>query len=385
VRAASFDTPTQPIVRRRRSWWWVAVAAIAVLGIGAPIVFNRSRAVDVQSVAVLPPAGSADDALARGITEEITDDLSRARGLRVEEQPAAQAALESTLERADGRMRLVLHLTRTDGRYWERTVERPATELSSLPADAAAFISSDARKRAPKHKPKQGAYEPYLEGRGWLARQDEASWNKAIDCFQRAVNADPDFALGWAWLSIAREYAVDAGAARPNEMLPPARDAAERAVTLGPDIAEAHAALGIVRLQYDWDWSTARHELDRALQLSPGSRVAKYWLARSLEATGHAAPRALTFAHLPPHDGDAAARKLLADADDIRVESYISPVALAQVANSLHDTEGVFHWLEIAYDERSPQLPYAVWDPALPRSDPRMADLMQRLKLSPTN
>jgi tetratricopeptide (TPR) repeat protein len=383
VRTTPSDTPTLPLVRRKRVWWFAAAAfAVAIV---ATILALRAGAVNVTSVAVLPISAPNDDPMARGITEEIMDSLARVHGLRVEAQPQAEAVLEGTLERTDSRVRLVLEVSRVDGlRHWSRTVERPLGELSSLAVDAASFISSGARRRAPKHKPAQAAYEPYLEGRGWFARQDADSMNKAIECFERATNADPDFALAWAWLSIAREYPADAGAARPNETLPEARDAAERAVTLGADLAEAHAALGIVRLQYDWDWESARHELDRALQLSPGSRVARYWRARWLEATSHAAPRTMTFAHVPPLHGDADARKLLDNADDIRVETYISPVALALAANSVHDTEGVFHWLDVAYDERSVQLPYAVWDPALPRQDPRMADLLQRMKLPPT-
>ena len=389
VRAAPFDAPTQPTVRRRRRWWWFA-AGVSILTIGTAFWLFRARALPIHSVAVLPFTGPNAELLARGLTEELIDGLARVPGLRVETdaavQPPVDAILEAALERTDSRVRLVLKINRTDEeRQWVRTFERPAGELSSLWMDAAAYISPEARKRAPRLKPELAAYEPYLEGRGWLVRRDAESVKKAIDSFQRAVNVDPNFAPAWAWLSIGREYPADAGAVRPNDDLPQARDAAERAVTLGPDIPEAHAALGIVRLQYDWDWPTARSELDRALQLSPGSRLARYWRARWQEATGKAAPRALSFANVPKLDGDTAARKLLEDADDIRVETYISPVALALVANSLHDKDGVFHWLDKAYDERSVELPYAVWDPALPRDDPRMADLLQRMKLPPTD
>jgi TolB-like protein len=388
VRAAPFDTATEPTVRRSRRIWWIA-GLLSILAIGTTLVLFRARALPLHSVAIVPFTGVNAELLARGLTEELIDGLSLVPGFRVETNAAAQppvdATVEGTVERTESRVRLVLKVNRTDGlRFWTRTFERPAGELASLWLDAAAYISPEARKRAPKHKSGLAAYEPYLEGRGWFVRQDVASLNKAIDCFQRAVNVDPNFALAWAWLSIAREYPADAGAVRPNDELPPARDAAERAVTLGPEIAEAHAALGIVRLQYDWDWGVARRELDRALQLSAGSRVARYWRARWQEATSHAAPRVLSFANVPKLDGDAAGRKLLEDADDIRVETYISPVALALVANSLHNTDGVFHWLDVAYDERSVQLPYAVWDPALPRDDPRFADLMQRMKLPPT-
>jgi tetratricopeptide (TPR) repeat protein len=382
VIAPPSDTSTQPLIRRRRFWWFAA--AVACLAAGAIVFLSRAPAADVTSVAILPIRSANDDPLARGLTEDITDALSRVHRLRVEPQSAAQATLEGEFERTDNRVRLVLHLNRTDGRHWERTLERPAGEMWAMALDAAAFLSPEARKRAPQHKPPGAAYEAYLEGRSCLAREDANSTQKAIECFERATNLDPDFALAWAWDSIARENLADAGAARPNETLPQARDAAERAVTMGAEIAEAHAALGIVRLQYDWDWEAASRELDRALALSPGLRVAHYWKARWLEAAGRAAPRVLRFANLPPHDDGPAARKLLDDADDIRVETYISPVALALVANSLHDIEGVFHWLDVAYDERCVQLPFAVWDPALPRNDPRMADLLQRMKLSAT-
>jgi TolB-like protein len=351
-----------------------------LLAIGAVSLWLRPGSINITSIEVQPFTAANDDPVAPGITEEIIDDLSHVRGLRV--GTGAQATMDGTFERTNSRVRLVLRVKRTDGtRLWERTIDRPLAELSSIPADAAGFISGEARKLAPRRKTAPAAYQAYLEGRGWFARQDGDSINKAIACFQKATDADSGFALAWAWNSIAREYPADAGAVHPNDSLPQARDAAERSVQMGSDLAETHAAVGIVRLQYDWEWEDARRELDRALQLNPGSRVARYWRERWSEATSHATPHALTFAHFPPLQNDADARKLLEDADDIRVETYLSPVGLALVANSLHDTERVFHWLDEAYDERSPQLPYVVWDRSLPRDDARFADLMQRMKL----
>ncbi len=54
------------------------------------------------------------------------------------------------------------------------------------------------------------------------------------------------------------------------------------------------------------------------------------------------------------------------------------------MASRIHDTDDTFFWLEQAYDERSVQLPYILWDPALPRTDPRFDDLMRRMKLGGT-
>jgi tetratricopeptide (TPR) repeat protein len=90
----------------------------------------------------------------------------------------------------------------------------------------------------------------------------------------------------WAWLSIVREYRVAAGMARPNQLMPASRDAAERAVALDPDSGIGHLALGIVKLQYDWDWAGAKEELDRAVKAFPESALTLDWLGRWFQSQG---------------------------------------------------------------------------------------------------
>ena len=94
-----------------------------------------------------------------------------------------------------------------------------------------------------------------------------------------------------------------------------------------------------------------------------------HWQQRWLEAMNRAPAPAL---HLPnvPRDPEGA-RLLLAQADDLRARGYITPLAFALAANVAHDTESLFRWLDVAYEERSVQLPYLLRDPALPQSDPR--------------
>jgi hypothetical protein len=76
-----------------------------------------------------------------------------------------------------------------------------------------------------------------------------------------------------------------------------------------------------------------------------------------------------------------AAHSLLDQAEDLRTTRYISPILLALTANFAKDTESLFIWLNVAYDERSVQLPYLLRSPALPQSDPRLIALIRRLKL----
>jgi TolB-like protein len=327
----------------------------------------------IETVIVRPFADRTGQPwLAGAITEEIVEALrpvTKAAG-----EPKLTAALDGSVERVGDRLRVVATLSHPDGhRYWTRTFERPAPELAF---EIAAAIVPRAKKKGVRHKVAVRAYEQYLE-----ARQEFGSrgFAKAAAGMERAVQTDPEFGLAWAWLAIAREHLADQGAGRPNDLLPSARDAAERAVTLEPELADPHTALGIVKLQYDWDWETARRELDRALEISPADPLAMRWRGRWQEAM-QGAPAPVVDLPAVPRDPDSA-RRLLAEADKLREQFYIPAAALVLAAAVARDTESLFRWLDAAYDERSAQLPYLLRHPALPLSDPRVIELVRRLKL----
>jgi TolB-like protein len=363
---------------------WIAAASLALLLIAAGWWW-RGRPVRIQAILVNPFSG--DPSLAEPMRDEVLEDLARVPGLTIVSQPAAPPAvtgvLEAQVERAADRIRIVAQLRRADGRsYWTRTINRPIADLPAVAEDLAAAINGKARaKKAGKYKPSLAAYEAYLDARYRFGHGDLP---QAVSRLEDATRLDARFARAWAWLSIVKEDLADRGAVRPNLALPEARDAAERATALDPDTAESHLALGMSNLQYDWDWSEARSQLDRALQLSPGWKLAADWRERWNQATGHQPAQPFHLANMPDVSDDAGARKLLQDADDIRVETYLSAAALAQIANRLHDTDSTFRWLDEAYDERCVQLPYILWDPSLPRGDPRYEELMRRMKLGGT-
>jgi hypothetical protein len=365
------DGAISPSPRKRRYLLWIC--AVAVLAAIAGVYVWKSRVLPIQAVAVRPFAAAGGPAwLAGAITEEIVD------ALRPVTQPAADpafsAVLEGSVTPANGRIRVIATLTRADGhRYWTRTFDRPVTGIA---VEVAAAIKPAVRKRAAQHNPPAPVYERYLEARQLWDGNDFA---KAIDGFDAAAQGDPGFALASAWLAIAKESLTEQGAARPNELLPAARDAAERAVTIDPANAATHLALGIIRLQYDWDWDSARREFDRALELSPGDPLAIRWSRRWLEVMKRAPATPLQLPNVP-RDADAA-RRLLADADDLRSRAYVSPATFVLAACVAHDTESLFRWLDVAYEDRSVHLPSLLRDPALPQSDPRLLELMRQLNL----
>jgi TolB-like protein len=325
IRPTPVDPARRPIhsprtPARRRRWLWVlaAVPVLAALTAAGSWWHARAASAQIRSVAVLPfldlSHDNRHDWFGDAITGEIIDGLARIPGLRVAahasafefknqardlhrigEQLGVAAVLQGSIQKDAGRLRIAAQLYRTDDGYrlWAVTFDRPANDAFSLQRELARALAERIRAavkpRPATHQPSPQAYDAYLEGRALFGRAGAASVTKAAERFAEATRLDPDFALAWAWQSIANEYRVDDGLVRSNQAMPAARDAAERSVALDADSGEAHLALAIVKLQYDWDWIAAKQEFDRALQLSPGSAFAQHWLAHWYETQGRLA------------------------------------------------------------------------------------------------
>jgi adenylate cyclase len=111
------------------------------------------------------------------------------------------------------------------------------------------------------------ANEEYLLGMEYY-QQGGSNLRQAIDHFTRSVDLDSTFALGYAGL--ARAHASIGGqfnVLSPEQTFPKAKEAAEKAVALDDDLAEAHLAQAYVKDLGDWDWTGAEREYQRALEL----------------------------------------------------------------------------------------------------------------------
>jgi tetratricopeptide (TPR) repeat protein len=184
--------------------------------------------------------------------------------------------------------------------------------------------------------------------------------------------------------------------------MPDARDAAERAAAIDPDSAVAHAALGIVRLQYDWNWVEAKRELDRALEKQPGSVPIRMWLGRWFDVMGRRGEALSTLeqalaldplsaelrveldtvrgAGPPQPANEAEAAAFLDSAEARREEEYVDALHCVSLAVALKDWEPALDWLEWAYDERSPAVELIRLMRLLPPS-PRLEALAAKMRL----
>ena len=282
---------------------------------------KRGSTKAIDSLAVLPLATAAADAeidyLADGITESLIDGLSQLPKLKVMARSTVfrykgrhvdaptvgrelgvRAVLLGRLQRIGDRIVMRGELVdAVDGSHlWGGQFQREAADVLALQEDLAQEIADqlrlrltrDVRKRLQKrHTQNVRAYEAYMRGRFQLAKRTNEGFAKAIECFEAAIAEDSRYALAYAGLSDC--YTLIGSAAyveAPAGAVEKARRAAERAITLDDQLAEAHSALGFVRFRIDWDWPAAEAAFRRALEINPGHASTRHRYALLLASLG---------------------------------------------------------------------------------------------------
>ena len=155
-------------------------------------------------------------------------------------------------------------------------------------------LTGDDEKRMTKsYTANPEAYQLYLQGRFWWNKRSEEGLNKGIEYFQQAIAKDPSYALAYSGLADCYSYLATYGFVSPKDTFPRAREAARKAVEIDETLAEGHSSLGYIQAEYDWDWSGARSQAERAVQLNPAYSFAHqvyaislYQVGRSEEAIG---------------------------------------------------------------------------------------------------
>jgi len=277
----------------------------------APVRAERS---EFASIAVLPflnLSGDPDnDYFGDGLAEEIGNVLSRIGGLRVAARTSAFAfrareidakqigdtlgvgmLLEGSVRRAGDRVRVGAQLIRAaDGlSLWSDSWDRELTTSNvfaiqdditrSIAAELQRELLPDRERLAERRTTDLEAYDLYLLGRHHWAERTPDGLREAIDLFERAIARDSTYALAWAGLADAWEArpffdrSVSMAAAERV-----ARPAAERSLQLAPELAEAHAAVGVILSDYDHDYPAAIEHLREAVDLNPNDAQAWAWL-----------------------------------------------------------------------------------------------------------
>jgi serine/threonine protein kinase/tetratricopeptide (TPR) repeat protein len=280
----------------------VLVGVISAVGYFA-FVSRGGSAKQISSIAVLPfenKSGNADsDYLSDGVAESLIYKLSQLPNLKVSprssvfrykgkeidvEKIGAELGVDAVMsgrivQRSDN---LTISVDLVDVRnkktLWGEQYERKMSDLLATQKEIATTITEKLQlklsgdgeqKLAKKYTDNNEAYQLYLRGQFHYAKRTKDELLQSIEFYRQAIKLDPNFAL--AYVGVARSFNVMPSFAfmSPKEAMPQAKAAAERAVQIDPNLAEAHGALANVLALFDRNWPEAEREFKRAIELDP--------------------------------------------------------------------------------------------------------------------
>ena len=302
------------------------IVAIAMLATGLmmfSLVRNKSTSTtqftaaatpSQKSIAVLPLLNESgdpgDEYFSDGLSEELIAALGQIRGLKVigrsssfrfkdksddvkaiGEKLGVSTLLEGTVRKQGDRVRIVAELidAQDGSELWSRTFDRELKDIFVVQAEIAEAVATSLELTVLGTGEKSGknaatksveAHNAYLQGHFYFARGNLQDYRKSVDFFDQATQIDPDYALAYAERSEAWAWIGDLSSEKQKEAWAAAASDGEKAVSIDPHLAEAHAALGWVRFFIEWKFAEGLAELRRAQQLSPWNPTANDLMAR---------------------------------------------------------------------------------------------------------
>ncbi len=291
----------------------------AIAGYQTEIIRTNAAAYTepANTIAVLPfvnMSRSEDgDYFSDGLAEELLNVLSKIDGLRVAARTSAfsfkgkattiaeigrvlnvASVLEGSIRMAGNRVRISVQLIKVADGYhlWSETYDRTMDDIfavqddiahsvvvelrsrlfgESFDTDAGGRVMSDVARAVKGRAANPEAQRLMMLGRHFLDRTTREDTSKAIGYFRQALELDEGYALGWA--ELGRAFSIEAGRAwvPVEEGFNRSREAANRALSLEPNLAEAHAQLGRIQIAHDWDFRAAESSYQKALNFAPGS------------------------------------------------------------------------------------------------------------------
>ena len=302
-----------PETARRKKHVWIFVVVISGLvsiglfflgrysaGNNAPVSSNE---IPNKSIAVLPFENLSEDKgnayFAEGVQDEILTRLAKVADLKVISRTSTQRfksvpndlreiakqlgvahILEGSVQKASDQVRVNVQLINAlnDAHLWADTYDRKLTDIFAVESEIAKTIAdtlqaklSGSEQHAIAARPTENteAHQLYLKGRFFWNKRTGNDLKKSIDYFQQAIAADPNYALAYAGIADAYVFLPGYTAGAPRDCYPKAMAAAKKALELDDTLAEAHTTLALAIWYYDFDFSQANKEFQRAIELNP--------------------------------------------------------------------------------------------------------------------
>jgi serine/threonine-protein kinase len=307
------EPPAPEQLASTRRWQPAAAALLALAVLGASVYFlmrqpsQNSRATELSSIAVLPFAdlspGRDQEYFCDGMTEEIIDALSKIPGIRVVARTSSfafkgkqqdireigkklnvTAVLEGSVRKDGDRLRVTAQLNSVADGYhlWSETYEREEKDVFTVQDEISRAIVNTLQLKLSNHSQTSVSpgnvevYELYLQGRYHWSRWRTEGAEKAVHYFEAAAQKDPKYAPAYAGVAFSYCWLGFFGAMPPNQAMPKANEAAQKALSLDDSLAAAHTALAYVKAFYEFDWPAAEREFKRAIELNAGDPDAHF-------------------------------------------------------------------------------------------------------------
>jgi serine/threonine protein kinase len=256
-----------------------------------------------NSIAVLPfvdlSAQRDQEYFCDGMVEELINSLSRIKDLRVVARTSAfsfkgkdvdireigkrlnvKTILEGSVRKAGNRLRITTQLVNVEEDFpiWSDRYDRELEDVFAIQDDIAQSIVKTLKievlgeKEAPLVKVRTEdpeAYEAYLKGLFHCYKLSSEHLEVSLDYFQLALEKDPNYAPAYAGIAIVWIIRGLWGVVPPREAIPKAQEAVLKAIELDDTLAQAHYQLANFRFYFEWDWTGAEKEFQRAIELNP--------------------------------------------------------------------------------------------------------------------
>ena len=301
---------------RSRAWIYVVIVAggisVGLFFLGRYTSTKQSGNVELptKSIAVLPfenLSGNPENAyFTDGIQEEILMRLAKVADLKVVSrtstvrykrspenlreiatQLGVANVLEGSVQRTADRVHVNVQLIKaaSDAHLWAEAYDRKLTDIFAVESEIAKTIAetlqakltgSEQHAIAPQPTENTEAHQLYLKGRYLWNRRTGENLKKALAYFEQAAEKDPNYALAYAGMADSCFLIPIYSTGTPQDYLPRARVAAQKAIELDDTLAEAHTSLGFVLIQ-DFERAQSVKEFERAISLNPNYAPAHQW------------------------------------------------------------------------------------------------------------
>jgi serine/threonine protein kinase/tetratricopeptide (TPR) repeat protein len=299
-------------------------AAAAVLIVAGFFLFKEisdGRRNALDSIAVLPLKNlsgiSTQDYLSEGMTDALISNLAQIGALRrvisstsvmqykdttkslpeIARELDVDAVVEGSVMVSEQRVRVSVQLieARTDRNIWSRSYERDLSDILTLQSELARAIAREIKiVLTPAEEARLGlthpvdpeAYQLVLRARSLWSKRTEEDLAKAKELFEQAIERDGSYAQAYAGLADVYNMQASYYFVSPSEAYPKAKLAAQRALELNENLAEAYTSMAWVKYRFERDWFAAETDYNWAIGLNPNYATAHHWYGALLRDTG---------------------------------------------------------------------------------------------------